>query len=66
MFDVMPLALEFPSSSTHWRLVKSHPAGSADSVTVYEPGVMFVNDWLPVPPEVAIGNEAGDRPPVDV
>ena len=66
MFDVIPLTLEPLSSSTHSRLVKSQPSGGADSVTVYEPGDMFGKDWLPLPLDVAIGNEAGERPPVEV
>ena len=50
------------SSSTQTRLVKSQPAGGADSVTVYEPGAMLAYDWLPLPPVVVMLNDDGESP----
>ena len=56
MFAVCPETVVPLSSSVQARLVKSQPAGGADSVTVYDPAERLVKDWLPLPPEVAIEN----------
>ena len=65
MFAVGPETVVPLSSSWQTRLVKSQPAGGADSVTVYDPAERLVKDWLPLPPEVVIENGL-EIPPVAV